>query len=72
MAGIETVVEDLDALKYDVGEIKDLMNNYKGELNHVRRIVRRAPSSPPACSRDRARRRAGSGPWPGGVLVGSC
>ena len=39
VAGIETVVEDLDALKYDVGELKDLLNNNKGEINHVRRIV---------------------------------
>ena len=45
VAGIETVVEDLDALKYDVGELKDLLNNNKGEINHVRRIVL-------ACERD--------------------
>merc|ERR1719274_58907 len=44
-AGLETVVEDLDALKYDVGELKDLLNNNKGEINHVRRIVL-------ACERD--------------------
>merc|ERR1719364_633754 len=45
VAVIETVVEDLDALKYDVGELKDLLNNNKGEINHVRRIVL-------ACERD--------------------
>merc|ERR1719207_127430 len=45
VAEIETVVEDLDALKYDVGELKDLLNNNKGEINHVRRIVL-------ACERD--------------------
>merc|ERR1719197_949208 len=39
VAGIETIAEDLDALKYDVGELKDLLNNNKGEINHVRRIV---------------------------------
>ena len=58
-SGIETVVEDLDALKYDVGEIKDLLNNNKGELNHVRRIVRRALS-------DGALGRACSGSWTDG------
>merc|ERR1712072_1517908 len=36
---------DLDQLKYDVGELKDLLNNNKGEINHVRRIVL-------ACERD--------------------
>jgi chromosome segregation ATPase len=45
VAGIETIAEDLDALKYDVGELKDLLNNNKGEINHVRRIVL-------ACERD--------------------
>merc|ERR1719331_617855 len=45
VVGVETVVEDLDALKYDVGELKDLLNNNKGEINHVRRIVL-------ACERD--------------------
>merc|ERR1719460_721249 len=31
-------MHDLDSLKYDVGELKDLLNNNKGEINHVRRI----------------------------------
>merc|ERR1712093_745922 len=44
-AGLDTMAEDLDALKYDVGELKDLLNNNKGEINHVRRIVL-------ACERD--------------------
>merc|ERR1740121_3099836 len=44
-AGLDTIAEDLDTLKYDVGEIKDLLNNNKGEINHVRRIVL-------ACERD--------------------
>merc|ERR1712093_900677 len=34
-----------DQLKYDVGELKDLLSNNKGEVNHVRRIVL-------ACERD--------------------
>merc|ERR1719482_791724 len=38
-AGLDTVAEDIDHLKYDVGELKDLLNNNKGEVNHVRRIV---------------------------------
>merc|ERR1719399_34060 len=45
VAGLETIAEDLDALKYDVGELKDLLNNNKGEINHFRRIVL-------ACERD--------------------
>merc|ERR1719473_407164 len=44
-AGMDTMAEDLDALKYDVGELKDLLSNNKGEVNHVRRIVL-------ACERD--------------------
>merc|ERR1719230_537473 len=44
-AGLDTMAEDLDQLKYDVGELKDLLNNNKGEVNHVRRIVL-------ACERD--------------------
>eukprot|EP00439_Symbiodinium_sp_Y106_P052093 s966_g6.t5 len=37
--------QDLDQLKYDVGELKDLLGNNKGEVNHIRRIVL-------ACERD--------------------
>merc|ERR1719361_1772484 len=44
-AGLETMAEDLDQLKYDVGELKDLLSNNKGEVNHIRRIVL-------ACERD--------------------
>jgi chromosome segregation ATPase len=44
-AGLDTMAEDLDQLKYDVGELKDLLSNNKGEVNHVRRIVL-------ACERD--------------------
>merc|ERR1719217_834989 len=45
VVGIETIAEDLDALKYDVGELKDLLNNNKGEINHVKRVAL-------ACERD--------------------
>merc|ERR1719221_2486870 len=38
-AGLDTMAEDLDQLKYDVGELKDLLGNNKGEVNHIRRIV---------------------------------
>merc|ERR1712139_232532 len=44
-AGLDTMAEDLDQLKYDVGELKDLLSNNKGEINHGRRIVL-------ACERD--------------------
>merc|ERR1719502_408238 len=44
-AGLDTMAEDLDQLKYDVGELKDLLSNNKGETNHIRRIVL-------ACERD--------------------
>mmetsp|Transcript_3988 Transcript_3988/g.13387 ORF Transcript_3988/g.13387 Transcript_3988/m.13387 type:complete len:173 (-) Transcript_3988:52-570(-) len=32
-AGFDTMAEDLDQLKYDVGELKDLLSNNKGEVN---------------------------------------
>merc|ERR1711963_766425 len=44
-AGLDTMAEDLDQLKYDVGELKDLLSHGKGEVNHIRRIVL-------ACERD--------------------
>lgn len=44
-AGLDTMAEDLDQLKYDVGELKDLLSNNKGDVNHIRRIVL-------ACERD--------------------
>ena len=31
-AGLDTMAEDLDQLKYDVGELKDLLGNNKGSL----------------------------------------
>merc|ERR1712066_702038 len=37
-AGLDTIAEDLDGLKFDVGELKDLLSNNKGEVNHIRRI----------------------------------
>ena len=33
------MAEDIDHLKYYVGEVKDLLSDNKGEVNHVRRIV---------------------------------
>merc|ERR1719253_1351940 len=39
------MAEDLDQLKYDVGELKDLINGAKGDTAHVKRIVL-------ACERD--------------------
>merc|ERR1719159_292207 len=35
----------MNAVKYDIGELKDMINNNKGEVNHIRRIVL-------ACERD--------------------
>eukprot|EP00931_Biecheleriopsis_adriatica_P040455 TRINITY_DN2318_c0_g2_i1.p1 TRINITY_DN2318_c0_g2~~TRINITY_DN2318_c0_g2_i1.p1 ORF type:complete len:669 (-),score=189.78 TRINITY_DN2318_c0_g2_i1:39-2045(-) len=43
--GVDSLAEDLDALKFDVGELKDLLANNKGEVSNVRRIVL-------ACERD--------------------
>mmetsp|Transcript_54626 Transcript_54626/g.130358 ORF Transcript_54626/g.130358 Transcript_54626/m.130358 type:complete len:799 (-) Transcript_54626:91-2487(-) len=42
---IESVVRDLDAVKYDVGELKDLLGGTKNDTAHVKRIVL-------ACERD--------------------
>ena len=33
------MAEDIDHLKHYVGELEDLLSNYKSEVNHVRRIV---------------------------------
>lgn len=38
-------VNEMNTKKYDVGELKDLLSNNKGEVNHIRRIVL-------ACERD--------------------
>lgn len=43
--GLDTMAEDVDQLKFDAGELKDLLTNSKGEVNHIRRIVL-------ACERD--------------------
>merc|ERR1719424_2598267 len=45
VVGVDTISHELDQLKYDVGELKDLLSNNKGEVNHIRRIVL-------ACERD--------------------
>merc|ERR1719456_1290585 len=44
-AGVDSISHDVDALKYDVGELKDLVNGAKGDTAHVKRIVL-------ACERD--------------------
>ena len=33
--GLDTATEDIYLLKYDVGKLKDLLNNGKEEANHV-------------------------------------
>merc|ERR1719480_343128 len=43
--GMDSVVHDLDAVKYDIGELKDMVNGQKGDTAHVKRIVL-------ACERD--------------------
>eukprot|EP00419_Tripos_fusus_P046434 CAMPEP_0172813628 /NCGR_PEP_ID=MMETSP1075-20121228/10777_1 /TAXON_ID=2916 /ORGANISM="Ceratium fusus, Strain PA161109" /LENGTH=797 /DNA_ID=CAMNT_0013653353 /DNA_START=114 /DNA_END=2507 /DNA_ORIENTATION=- len=43
--GMDSVVHDLDAVKYDVGELKDVLNSQKNDTAHVKRIVL-------ACERD--------------------
>merc|ERR1719231_121593 len=45
VVGLETMGQDLDTLKYDVGELKDLLNGAKSDTAHVKRIVL-------ACERD--------------------
>jgi len=42
---MDSYVHDLDAVKYDLGELKDMMNGTKGDTAHVKRIVL-------ACERD--------------------
>jgi len=41
----DSVMHDMDALKYDVGELKDMLNGARGDTAHVKRIVL-------ACERD--------------------
>lgn len=43
--GIDTISHELDAAKYDLGELKDMLNSCKGDTAHVKRIVL-------ACERD--------------------
>jgi len=43
--GVDTMSHELDAVKYDVGELKDMINAAKGDTAHVKRIVL-------ACERD--------------------
>merc|ERR1719478_538972 len=43
--GMEEMTQDVNALKYDMGELKDLITNARNDTNHVKRIVL-------ACERD--------------------
>merc|ERR1719480_316047 len=43
--GMDSVVHDLDAVKYDIGELKDMLNGTKNDTAQVKRIVL-------ACERD--------------------
>ncbi|CAJ1331308.1 unnamed protein product [Effrenium voratum] len=43
--GLDSLSRDVDAVKYDVGELKDLLNGAKSDTAHVKRIVM-------ACERD--------------------
>merc|ERR1711881_633095 len=45
VVGMDSMSHDIDALKYDVGELKDMLNTAKGDTAHVKRIVL-------ACERD--------------------
>jgi len=45
VVGVETISHELDAVKYDMGELKDMLNSAKGDTAHVKRIVL-------ACERD--------------------
>merc|ERR1719359_2485773 len=45
VVGMDSISHDVDALKYDVGELKDMLNGAKGDTAHVKRIVL-------ACERD--------------------
>jgi hypothetical protein len=45
VVGMDSMSHDIDALKYDVGELKDMLNSAKGDTAHVKRIVL-------ACERD--------------------
>jgi len=43
--GLDSLSHDLDSVKYDMGELKDLLNGAKSDTSHVKRIVL-------ACERD--------------------
>jgi len=43
--GMDEMAQDVNALKYDMGELKDLITNARNDTNHVKRIVL-------ACERD--------------------
>jgi len=43
--GVDTVAREVDTLKYDIGELKDLLTGAKNDTAHVKRIVL-------ACERD--------------------
>jgi len=43
--GTDTLAHEIDAIKYDLGEVKDMLNSNKGDTSHVKRIVL-------ACERD--------------------
>jgi chromosome segregation ATPase len=45
VVGVDTISHELDAVKYDLGELKDMLNAAKGDTSHVKRIVL-------ACERD--------------------
>merc|ERR1712139_107691 len=45
VVGMDSMSHDIDALKYDVGELKDMLNGAKNDTAHVKRIVL-------ACERD--------------------
>jgi len=45
VVGVDTISHELDAVKYDLGELKDMLNSAKGDTAHVKRIVL-------ACERD--------------------
>merc|ERR1740133_725497 len=45
VVGVDTISHELDAVKHDLGELKDMINGAKGDTAHVKRIVL-------ACERD--------------------
>merc|ERR1719392_602395 len=45
VVGVDSLSHDVDALKFDVGELKDMLNSAKSDTAHVKRIVL-------ACERD--------------------